>query len=133
MKVPVRLVFAALLVVSGAVVGAQAPAWSARHTWCKPVAERPYFVGDTIKGKYGVDCLVHVNATKVVGRIKEDRPKSPDIRYKTQSYYFTYDSTDFISYRTCQDGDAIYIESEIPDSPGEDGETRQSARREMHC
>jgi hypothetical protein len=129
-----RLVLAALLVVGGGVAGAQAPAWGARHAGCDPVATGPTFTGNTIHGVYGVECLTRMPAWKVIGRIKEDRPAFPDAVHKTKSFHFVDDMTHSITKTTCQDDDAIYIESEIPGLEGvESDEVYQTSTRLMHC
>jgi hypothetical protein len=124
----VRLLLAGLLVSGGGLIGSQSAAWADAPWWCHPGAYPAMFDGNLIEGDYWVTCISPTHAKKLFGRIKEDRPFMPDAVHATDYFWFRDDMGKRMSARTCQDGDAIYIESQI-----EDGKPAQSARQEMHC
>jgi hypothetical protein len=124
----IKLLLAGVLVTGSVVAGSQTAAWADAPWWCDAGTYPAMFDGSLIEGDYWVTCTAPTRARKLYGRIKEDRPFMPDAVHATDFFWFRDDMGKRVSKRTCQDDDAIYIESQI-----DGGKPAQSARREMHC
>jgi hypothetical protein len=121
-----RLFLAAVLSTGGALVATSGPVHA--HPYCVPWASNPTWEGSTIYGQYVVDCSRTVARATLHGRIKEDRNSLPDVVHDHESITFTRDSGGEVRTTTCQDGDAIYMESQINNEG-----PYQSDRKTMAC